>query len=77
METINLTKKDIQGNLTIKILKSENSVAISKANFNPETGEQLEDTVIQLFPDQIQAEIENLQAQINEKQTLLDEINSI
>ncbi len=58
------------------ILKTENSVAISYAKFDPDTGERLDDFVQQIFPDQLTQEKVELQSRIDEIDALLANIDN-
>ena len=60
----------------VSILKTSNSVAKSTAVFDIQTGDRLADTVIQIFPDQLLKEKENLQSRIIEIDSLLAEITA-
>jgi hypothetical protein len=73
MEKTTLQLKDLG---LVKILKTDNSVAKSVANFDPQTGDRLDDTVTQIFPDQLKSEKETLQAKIDEIDALLADIDN-
>ena len=73
MDNTFLEKRDL-GLATI--LKTENSTAVSYAQFNKDTGERIEDKVISFDIETLQVEKENCLKRVDEINTILVEIKN-
>lgn len=69
-------KLDPAGKPVVQILKTENSVAVSRATFDPITGERMADAVEQIHPEQIVAEKAALTAKVADLDALLRDIEA-
>lgn len=70
-------KTDPTGQPLVRILRTTNSVAISRATFDPAIGARAaDDTVIQIFPKKLREEREALVARIADIDALLADIQA-